>query len=153
MKTLICKFPPMLVSLLAGVLMWVISAISPSFTVLLPFRSIIFIFTAIAGIAIVFSSGHSFTNAKTSFNPIKFDKVTSLVTTGIYSFTRNPMYLGVMIVFAGWAYYLGNIFAVMIITLNIIYLNCFQIKQEETVLEEKFGQEYLSYKSRVRRWI
>lgn len=153
MKALNCKLPPMLVSLMLGIFMWAAAFIFPSFTVLLPLRLPVSLFMAIIGFAIVFISGHSFTNAKTSFNPVQFDKVTSLVTSGVYSFTRNPMYLGVMTAFIGWAYYLGNIFSAVIVPLNIIYLNRFQIKREETILEEKFGREYLLYKSKVRRWI
>lgn len=153
MKVLNCKVPPMLISLLMGILMWITAVIFPSFTVLLPFRLPISLCLTIIGFAIVFSSGHSFTKAKASFNPVQFDKVTALVTSGVYSFTRNPMYLGVINAFIGWAYYLGNPFSAVLVPLNIIYLNCFQIRLEETVLEEKFGREFMLYKAKVRRWI
>jgi protein-S-isoprenylcysteine O-methyltransferase Ste14 len=77
----------------------------------------------------------------------------SLVMKGIYTFTRNPMYLGFLL----WLFSLGvllrNPISLIAIVLFIIYMNIFQIIPEENILEEKFGKEYLKYKENVRRWL
>jgi protein-S-isoprenylcysteine O-methyltransferase Ste14 len=75
------------------------------------------------------------------------------VTSGIYGFTRNPMYLGMLFVLIGWALYLGNALALLLLPVFIFYMNRFQIEPEERVLTTLFGPEFLEYASRVRRWI
>jgi protein-S-isoprenylcysteine O-methyltransferase Ste14 len=77
----------------------------------------------------------------------------SLVISGIYALTRNPMYLGFLLVLLGWAIFLSNALAFLFLPAVIFYLNRFQIEPEETVLASLFGQEFVAYRSRVRRWI
>jgi protein-S-isoprenylcysteine O-methyltransferase Ste14 len=77
---------------------------------------------------------------------------TSLQTTGIYRFTRNPMYLGLVIAYAGIVCLFGNWWGIALLVLLIILQNWI-IKREERYLEREFGQQYIDYKNKVRRWV
>ena len=92
-----------------------------------------------------------FRKARTTLDPHGSAK--TLVKSGIYRFTRNPMYLGLLLLLAGWALYLANILAFLFLPAFILYMNRFQIKPEERALMDRFGQKYLEYASRVNRWI
>ena len=63
------------------------------------------------------------------------------------------MYLGVLIMLLGWAFYLGNLLSLFGLALYVIYITRFQIVPEERYLKEKFGQQFLDYMSRTRRWL
>ena len=87
-------------------------------------------------------------------NPLTpFKKTKSLQTTGVYSFTRNPMYLGLLSLYTGLSLMFVNWWSIIFIPLLIIFINLLVIKKEETKLERTFGQTYLDYKEKVRRWI
>ncbi|HEV8366930.1 MAG TPA: isoprenylcysteine carboxylmethyltransferase family protein, partial [Pyrinomonadaceae bacterium] len=75
------------------------------------------------------------------------------VSTGVYRFTRNPMYLGLLLTLLGWAAFLSNPASLLFVPIFVLYINRFQIKPEEQVLSSLFGAEYMAYKSRVRRWL
>lgn len=100
----------------------------------------------------LFSMG-LFIRTGTSPNPFRPENASQLVSTGLYRFTRNPMYLGLLVLLTGWAIQLGSLTPLALLPLFVITLNTFQIKPEEQALETIFGQEYIAYKTRVRRWI
>ena len=81
------------------------------------------------------------------------DSTSSLVVSGIYKYTRNPMYLGFLLVLLGWATFLSNITALALLPVFVVYMNRFQIGPEERALGSLFAQEYKAYHARVRRWI
>jgi protein-S-isoprenylcysteine O-methyltransferase Ste14 len=81
------------------------------------------------------------------------DQATSLVASGVFAHTRNPMYLGLLFGLTGWAVYRSNAVAFLFLPAFVAYINRFQIVPEERVLTSLFGQEFASYKSRVRRWL
>ena len=119
----------------------------------IPFQTLISIFILSVGIFILINPVLKFKKSKTTINPIKFKKVNKLVTSGIYKYTRNPMYLGLlMIVISSSIFYL-NIYSILTPLFFYLWINRFQIKREEIFLTEKFGKEYLSYKNTTRRWI
>ena len=95
----------------------------------------------------------SFRRAHTTVNPMQPSSASSLVTSGIYRYTRNPMYLGMLFVLVGWALYLANVLVFLFLPAFILYMNRFQIEPEERAMTALFGQEFLEYASRVRRWI
>jgi len=76
-----------------------------------------------------------------------------LVVTGFYRFTRNPMYLGMVLVLIGWSIYLGSPLAIIGVVGFVLVMNHIQIKPEEIAMEAQFGQDYLEYKNTVRRWV
>ncbi len=99
------------------------------------------------------SSLFLFFRRKTSPNPFNPNSASKLVTTGMYQYTRNPMYVGLALLLTGWAVFLGSLSPFLLIPLFIVVLNVQQIIPEEQVLETKFGDNYLDYKQSVRRWL
>ena len=94
-----------------------------------------------------------FKKDKTTVNPINPEETTTLVTTGIFSITRNPMYLGFFLVISSTILFFGSWFGMIILMFYVWYINKFQIIPEEEVMEKLFGSEYNEYKKYVRRWI
>jgi protein-S-isoprenylcysteine O-methyltransferase Ste14 len=92
-----------------------------------------------------------FRRARTSMVPMR--PTTALVTSGPYGFTRNPMYVGMAVLYSALALSLGVILALAVLPLVIIAVDRLVIAREEPYLERKFGDQYREYKSRVRRWI
>lgn len=146
------KIPPMLVTLIMGTGMWFAAEQFASWNITLPLKEVTASAAAIAGGVIALAGVQSFRKAKTTVNPMKFDSVSTLVDTGIYSHTRNPMYTGLLLILLGWGYFLANAAAFCFVPLFVLYMNAFQIGPEERILEEKFGAEFLRYKKSVRRW-
>ena len=121
--------------------------------ILIPNQNIVSIIILLVGLLILIIPVSNFIKYKTTIDPIKFKKVNKLITSGIYKYSRNPMYLGLlMIVISSSILYL-NIYSVSTPFLFYWWINRFQIKREEIFLSEKFGKEYLSYKTKTRRWI
>jgi protein-S-isoprenylcysteine O-methyltransferase Ste14 len=112
----------------------------------------------IAGILWVFGSAiaglaeAAFLKARTTSNPMKPHATTAMVTSGVYRFTRNPMYSGVAALLLGWAAYLAAPWAFLGPILFIAFITRFQIIPEERALKSKFGSDYAEYQQRVRRW-
>ncbi len=103
------------------------------------------------GLALAASGVFSFKKAGTTIKP--FEPSTVLVTNGPYRFTRNPMYLGMVILLIGVATYLGSLTPYVVVPVFVLIIQeCF-IKHEEPFLENIFGQGYLDYKDKVRRWL
>jgi protein-S-isoprenylcysteine O-methyltransferase Ste14 len=99
-------------------------------------------------------SGHAYRGFVRAGTPIvPFERSTALVTTGPYRVTRNPMYLGLVLILAGLATMFGTVSPWLPIPFFVWILYSNFIKGEERFLEELFGQRYLAYKSRVRRWL
>ena len=90
---------------------------------------------------------------KTTVNPLRPEETTSLVTTGIYSITRNPMYLGLLFVISSTILFFGSWFGIITLLFFIWYINKYQIISEEEAMQKLFGDKYYDYKQRVRRWI
>lgn len=95
----------------------------------------------------------SFIRNKTTINPVKPQTATSLVTTGAFAFSRNPMYLGLLLFLLGFALQVNVAGGIPLSFLFALYINLFQIVPEERALAEKFGQEFREYAKNVRRWI
>ena len=91
-----------------------------------------------------------FWRARTS--PLPMRPTTALVVTGPYRFTRNPMYLSLALVYVWLALWFAVFWALILLPLALVIVRYYVIAGEERYLERKFGQEYLDYKARVRRW-
>ena len=107
----------------------------------------------VIGLSISISGIVSFRRAKTTINPSKPSAASSLVTSGVYRYTRNPMYLGLSVTLMGWAVFLSNPLALLAVPLFMLYINRFQINPEERALSSLFGAEYVAYREKVRRWL
>ena len=89
--------------------------------------------------------------SKNTLVPIR--PANSLQTTGIYSLTRNPMYLGLLLLYCGIAVFKGNWWTFILIPFLIMFIQLYVIKKEENYLQRAFGDEYFAYKKKARRWI
>ena len=153
MNALELRVPPPVLALCLAFLMWLASSLVPP--VVVPFGVRVGIALALVAIgqSISISGMVSFRRAKTTMNPIKASAASSLVTSGVYRYTRNPMYLGLSVTLMGWAVFLSNLLALLAVPLFVLYINRFQINPEERVLSSLFGAEYAAYKEKVRRWL
>ncbi|MDO8652231.1 MAG: isoprenylcysteine carboxylmethyltransferase family protein [Undibacterium sp.] len=95
----------------------------------------------------------SFVAVKTTVNPLRPARASSLVTTGIFKFSRNPIYLGDLLMLAAFSLWLGNVVNLAFLMLFVAYINRFQIVPEERALTQLFGENYIAYCARVRRWL
>tara|TARA_Y100001935_G_scaffold162245_1_gene133422 strand:- start:164 stop:607 length:444 start_codon:yes stop_codon:yes gene_type:complete len=119
----------------------------------IPLQQEVSIFILSAGILIFVNPVLQFIKSKTTVNPIQFEEVNKLVISGIFKYSRNPMYLGMLMIILSTSIFYLNIYSILTPLLFILWINKFQIKREEEFLTEKFGDEYLSYKKKTRRWI
>ncbi|MCY1553776.1 Phospholipid methyltransferase [compost metagenome] len=103
-------------------------------------------FVALFGVA-------SFRRAKTTVNPTTPGAASALVDSGIYRYSRNPMYLGLLLVLAGWGLWLAHALALLGLPAFVVYMNRFQIAPEERALTAVFGDAFAAYRQKVRRWI
>ena len=119
----------------------------------LPNQELISILILLIGMLILINPIFKFIKSKTTIDPIKFKKVNKLIISGIYKYSRNPMYLGLLMIVISTSIFFLNIFSITSPLLFYCWINRFQIKREEIFLTEKFGEEYMSYKIKTRRWI
>ena len=153
MRWLELRIPPLLLLFIfAGAMLgvaWLVPALSfPSVG-----RKIIALALLAAGVAIAVTGVLTFRSKGTTVNPMTPDASSSVVASGIYARSRNPMYLGFFLALAGWALYLSNIPAALLLPAFVAYLTRFQIRPEERALVAKFGTAYAQYMGRVRRWV
>ena len=153
MQALELKVPTVAVVLCIGALMLLASWAVPTFGFTVPARHFIALSIVVVGVVISGSGVVSFRRAGTTVNPLKPDSATALVQSGIYVLTRNPMYLGMLVILFGWAIFLANVLAFVLLPAFVFYMNRFQIEPEERALASLFGKEFVSYKSCVRRWL
>ena len=151
MKFLEVRIPPPLVGLLFAGAMWLIARPGPH--VGLPARETLATALAIVGFGVMFAGLVSFRIARTTINPLKPSEATSLVTGGVYRYTRNPMYLGMLVVLVGWAVFLAAPLTLVAVVAFFFYIQRFQIQPEERALTALFGAAYTRYTQRVRRWL
>jgi protein-S-isoprenylcysteine O-methyltransferase Ste14 len=141
------------VGLVTAATMWFVAKAAPGLGFVMPYGSAIAVGLALAGLVVSFLGVAAFKHAQTTVNPMTPGAASSLVVAGIYHRTRNPMYLGFVLVLLGWAAFLSNALAFALLPGFVLYMNRFQIMPEERALESRFGQEFVDYTHRVRRWI
>ncbi len=147
------KVPPVIVVAITVFLMWVIEKYLPVEFLALNAPKWIIILTSILGIVCIVLGVIQFSVKKTTVNPHKPEDSTSLVSSGIYSISRNPMYMGMLMLLVFYGLFLGDGLVFLMLPVFIWYMNSFQIKPEEEMMIELFGDEYKDYQKRVRRWI
>ena len=104
----------------------------------------------IAGLCLAILGAGMFRRADTPVRP--FRKSTTLVVHGLFRYSRNPMYLGLLLALLGTAILLGSLSPFLVIPVFFVIIREGYVKHEERFLEELFGDAYRSYKQRVRRW-
>ena len=113
--------------------------------------SLIGIILVIGGILVAFVTNSVLLKERTSIKP--FENPCELVTSGLFKFSRNPIYLGMMIALFGVEIILGSLFSFIFPIIFVIIINKTIIPVEEKNLERLFGKKYLDYKKKVGRWI
>jgi protein-S-isoprenylcysteine O-methyltransferase Ste14 len=152
MSWLCLRIPPLIVAGLAAALIWGIAWILPSLSINIPLRFWIVAAFVLSGCAVAIWAIVSFRHAKTTVNPLNPEAASRLLVHGIYQYSRNPMYLGMLLTLAGWCVYHANVAAVVVLPCFVVYINQFQIRPEEGILGQKFGAAYQAYLTRVSRW-
>ena len=153
MDSLELKVPPPVVALSTALFMgWIASVTTPPAW---PFaiRVGVGVVLAAAGLAFSMAGMVSFRRARTTLNPTQPGSTSSLVTGGVYRVTRNPMYLGLLLVLLGWAAFLASPLAFLLVPCFFAYIDRFQIRPEERALSQLFGEPYAAYLRKVRRWL
>lgn len=147
------RVPPLGVLVSVGLIAWACARACPALSVELPVRAWMAAAFLSLGVTCSLLGVASFRRARTTVNPLTPDATTALVVSGIYGVTRNPMYLGFLLLLLAEIVWLANPVAPLLVPAFIVYLNRFQIGPEEIALQSRFGAEFQSYARRVRRWI
>ena len=153
MRMLKTKLPPPLVALALALCMWLLAPATSALDGPAAFRIALSALLASVGTSLGIAGSVSFRRAKTTINPFKPERASTLVATGVYRFSRNPMYLGMLVGLLAVAVYLASPWSLIGPLIFVGYMNRRQIAPEESALEAKFGASYLEYKQRVPRWL
>lgn len=147
------RLPPLLVAVGVAVIMRGAPSLAPALHVSWPGRELLAWVLVIVGALVIFAGVATFARHKTTVNPFKPATASSLVDTGIYGRTRNPMYVGVALALLGYAALLSHPLSLIAALLFPAYIHRFQIAPEERALDSVFGEAYDAYKKRVPRWL
>jgi protein-S-isoprenylcysteine O-methyltransferase Ste14 len=151
MKT---KIPPPLVALIVMLLTFLSRDYLDIFYLHPHLQRTLFLLFLVIGVSVIFLATRQFKISKTTVNPLKPETASSLVTSGIFSRTRNPMYLGLTSLLISFSIYFSSVFGIIIyLPLFISYITIFQIIPEEDAMNKLFSNDYKSYCLKVRRWI
>lgn len=153
MKKLELLVAPPLVMIFVGLLMWFLAVMVPAFSFAWLQSTLLAVVLLVFGLLIALLGIITFKKSNTTPDPHHPEQASVLVSSGIYRYSRNPMYLGIFLVLIGWAIYLGSILSLIASLIFVIYINYFQIIPEERILEEKFAKAFQTYKRNVRRWL
>ena len=150
-KKLNTKIPPPIVTLIFGLIIFFSKSLFPICNFdNSNYVSLIFL---IFGFIILITAVKSFKKHQTTINPLNPDQASTLVNSGIFSFTRNPMYLGMLFILLSISFNFNILGGIIICFLFKIYITRFQIMPEEEAMEKIFGKDFVEYKNKVRRWI
>ena len=145
------KIPPPIVTLFFGLCIYLSRSLFPEFS--FSILSSLSIISFIVGIFVLVTAIISFKNHETTVNPISIEKASSLVVSGIFKYSRNPMYLGMSFILLGLTLKFNLIGGFIFTSLFMLFITIFQIKPEESAMEKLFDQEWKDYVSNVRRWL
>lgn len=152
LKSIETKIPPPMLAALFVFGMWLADQYLPSSVLDDDVRLLVAIGLGSLGVLSSVLGVLSFVKAKTTTNPMQPEKAGTLVTTGIYQYTRNPMYLGLFCILLAWGVFLANGFSLMLAILFVPVMNFLQIIPEERAMVLNFREHYTAYKEKVRRW-
>ena len=153
MRALELKIPPPAVALIVAAAMWGIAAATSRFEIAAAVRDTAAIVIALFGVGFAVGGVLAIRRARTTISPLKPEAASSLVTSGVYRVTRNPMYLGLSLALLAWAIFLSSAWAFLGPIAFVLYIGRFQIAPEERALSKLFGPAFADYQSSVRRWL
>jgi protein-S-isoprenylcysteine O-methyltransferase Ste14 len=153
MRSLDNRIPPPVVGALIAAAMWGVSALGPQLPVTPGPRHVTVVLLGVAGVAFDLLGIAAFLISRTTVNPLKPERASVLVTRGVYRITRNPMYVGMGLLLLAWSVHLSALLPFVGLVIFVLYISRFQIEPEERALKEIFGDQYVAYAERVRRWL
>jgi protein-S-isoprenylcysteine O-methyltransferase Ste14 len=153
LRRLELRVPPPVVTAVFALLMWFIATVLPSLDFSFGHRGVAAATLVVLAVVIGMAAVLGFRRANTTINPLTPQASSALVVRGIYRWTRNPMYLAMLLVLTGWACVVGNWAALAMLPLFVATLNRLQIEPEERALRARFGAEFENYRRKVRRWL
>ena len=145
------KIPPPIFTLIFAALIYFSSEWSPS--IVFRGQNLISLFLMMLGFLVLLIAISAFIKLKTTINPLKPEAATSLITTGIFKLSRNPMYLGMLLLIISLWIKTGAVLGFILVAGFIAYLNYFQIFPEEQAMKGLFSDKYKTYCQQVRRWL
>ena len=153
MKALELKVPPVAQFLAFMAVMWLFAKYLPALSFEIPARRILVVLFFCLGGIVAVPAVAAFRSSGTTVDPRDPEKASRLVVRGIYRYSRNPMYLGLLLLLLAWAVYLSNPLGFAALPLFVLSMNRLQIRPEEAAMEAQFGDEYRDYRRSVRRWL
>jgi len=145
------KIPPPIVTFICGIAIYLSKSFFNQFFIYSNNR--ISLFLLILGLVVFISAVKSFRRHKTTVNPLEPKQASSLVTSGIFKFSRNPMYLGMLIILLSISFKFNLIGGMFTSLFFYIFITKFQILPEEAAMNDLFGDEFINYSKKTRRWI
>ena len=147
------KIPPLALGIITLLLNWLADRYMPIYHTDFVFQNIIASVISGVGLVVALSGILAFKKLQTTVDPRYPHKASKLVIIGIYKYSRNPMYLGMLLAIIGFVIYLGALAGIFIAIFFVLFINKYQIQPEEIVLLQKFGDDYSNYTKDVRRWV
>ncbi len=145
------KIPPPIVTLFFGLCIYLSRPYFPEFS--FSIQNSLSTISFVLGITVFATAVSSFKRQNTTVNPISIEKASSLVVNGVFKYSRNPMYLGMLFILLGLTFKFNLIGGLLFTSLFMIFISIFQIKPEEAAMEKLFDQEWKDYIKNVRRWL
>lgn len=153
MRWMESRIPPVAVAFAAAVAMRLAANAAPGWRIALPGRGAVVLATALTGVLILIAAAYEFSRAHTTLDPLHPRAASALVVSGVFRYSRNPMYLGMAILLVAWGLYLSHPLALLGVPAFVAYINRFQIIPEEKALRALFPGAFEAYARQVRRWI
>lgn len=153
MSNIKLKIPPVALTLIAAFLIWLCNRYIPLYRLDFAVQQPVAFLIGLCGLIIALIAVAAFIKNKTTVDPRSPGKADTLVITGFYRYSRNPMYAGLLLMLVGLALYGGAVSGFGVVILFVGYMNRFQIILEEFALQQKFGDRFTEYRDIVRRWI
>ena len=145
--------PPPVVLALVAAAMWGIDRWLDTGRVAVTWQVPLAVALLVAGAGLMVAAAAALIAAHTTINPMMPGRASRLVTGGLFRWSRNPIYLGDLLLLAALAVWLGQIASLALLPMFVAYIDRFQIRPEERALAARFGAEYAAYRARVRRWL
>jgi protein-S-isoprenylcysteine O-methyltransferase Ste14 len=144
--------PPVQI-VVCAILMLILKYLFPQYHLSLAFSFPLIIVLITSASIIGILALYGFHKHQTTFHPHTPEQTSTVVDSGIYAYSRNPMYLALVLILLALALYLKNLSCFAIVPMFIWYITRYQIKPEEEMLDKLFPHNYQTYRSKVRRWL
>lgn len=146
------RIPPPVLAVLAALAMRWLAVSTPVATTVSGELRWLGALVAILAATLMVSAALQFRRARTTINPLEPEAATTLVTHGVFAYSRNPMYLGLALILAGWAFWLGALTPWLVLPLFTTSITVLQVLPEERALGQRFGRDFATYRRTTDRW-